>query len=66
MKRKTFSNDFKAKVAIESELASEYGIHPTQINSWKKCSVQNYHHKISQIIDHNIWQKSHEITTLWS
>jgi len=30
------------------------------------CSVQNYHHKISQIIDHNIWQKSHEITTLWS
>jgi len=36
MKRKTFSNDFKAKVAIESELASEYGIHPTQINSWKK------------------------------
>jgi len=31
-----------------------------------ECSVQNYHHTNSQIIDHNIWQKSHEITTLWS
>lgn len=44
MKCKTFNNDFKANVAIEtvkgdimiSELASEYGVHPTQINSWKK------------------------------
>jgi len=44
MKRKTFSNDFKAKVAIDavkgditiSELASEDSVHPTQINRWKK------------------------------
>jgi len=44
MKRKTFSNDFKAKVAIDavkgdittSELTSEYGVHPTQVNRWKK------------------------------
>ena len=41
--RKQFSNEFKAKVAMEalkgiktmSELASEYGVHPTQIASWK-------------------------------
>ena len=41
--RKQFSNEFKAKVAMEaskglktmSELASEYGVHPTQITSWK-------------------------------
>jgi len=41
--RKQFSNEFKAKVAMEaikglktmSELASEYGVHPTQISSWR-------------------------------
>ena len=41
--RKQFSNEFKAKVAMEalkgvktmSELASEYGVHPTQIASWR-------------------------------
>ncbi|MDB5033110.1 MAG: putative transposase [Chlorobi bacterium] len=41
--RRTFSADFKAKVALEaargerslSELASAYGIHPTQITQWR-------------------------------
>jgi transposase-like protein len=44
MANKKFSSEFKAKVAIEalkghkttSELASEFEIHPTQINLWKK------------------------------
>lgn len=44
MKRKKHSADFKAKVAMEAikeqrtvnEIASEYGIHPTQISQWKK------------------------------
>ena len=44
MKRKSFTTEFKAKVAIEalkghktvSELASEFEIHPSQINGWKK------------------------------
>ena len=44
MAKKTFSSEFKAKVAIEAlkglkttnELASEFEVHPTQINSWKK------------------------------
>jgi transposase-like protein len=44
MQRKQHSAEFKAKVALEAlkglktinELASEYGIHPTQINQWKK------------------------------
>ncbi len=43
-KRKSFSNEFKAKVAIEAikvqksiaEIASEFGIHSTHINNWKK------------------------------
>ena len=42
--RKQFSKEFKAKVAMEglkglktsAELASEYGVHPTQINQWKR------------------------------
>ncbi len=43
-KRKTFTNKFKAKVAIEAlkgtktvaEVASEFEVHMTQVNSWKK------------------------------
>lgn len=44
MKRNRFSNEFKSKVAIEalkghktiSELTSEFGVHATQINTWKR------------------------------
>ncbi|GAB61564.1 transposase [Candidatus Jettenia caeni] len=44
MERKRYSGEFKAKVAIEaikgekaaSEIAGEYGVHPTQIAQWKK------------------------------
>ena len=43
-KRRIHSAAFKAKVALEAarelktaaELASEYQVHPTQINQWKK------------------------------
>jgi transposase len=42
--RKQFGKEFKAKVALEAlkeqkttaELASEFDVHPTQINQWKK------------------------------
>lgn len=44
MQRKQHNAEFKAKVALEAikglktvnELASEYGVHPTQIHQWKK------------------------------
>ena len=44
MAKKTFSSTYKAKVALEAiksektvaELSSEYGVHSTQINNWKK------------------------------
>jgi transposase len=44
MSKKSFTSDFKSKVAVEAlkghktiaELASEFDVHPTQINNWKK------------------------------
>jgi transposase-like protein len=43
-KRKVFSGEFKAKVALEAlrgvktanEIAQEYGVHPTQAGQWKR------------------------------
>ena len=43
-KRKNFSGDFKAKVALEAirgvqtvnEIGREFGVHPTQVGVWKK------------------------------
>jgi transposase-like protein len=45
--RKHYSNDLKARVALEAikgyrtanELAAEYGVHPTQIAQWKKQAL---------------------------
>jgi len=44
MRRRKFSNEFKAKVALAAikgdrsmaELSSEYGVHGNMINRWKK------------------------------
>ena len=46
--RKRYSSDLKAKVALEAirgekttnELASEYGVHPSQIAQWKKQALE--------------------------
>jgi transposase len=43
-KRKSFSGEFKAKVALEAirevktinQIAQEFGVHPTQVGLWKK------------------------------
>lgn len=48
-KRKTFSADFKAKVALEairgvsttSEIALRHKVHPNQITKWKKQVQEN-------------------------
>ena len=49
MKRKQYSASFKAKVALEAirglkttnEIASEFGVHTTQIAHWKKQALQS-------------------------
>jgi len=43
-KRKNFSGEFKAKVALEAirgiktvnQIGQEFGVHPTQVGMWKK------------------------------
>jgi transposase len=48
-KRKRYSAEFKAKVALEaikgeqtiSELGSRYGIHPNMITNWKRQAIKN-------------------------
>ena len=45
--RKQYSSEFKVRIALEAikgqktanEIASEYGVHPTQIAQWKKQAL---------------------------
>ncbi len=47
-KRTQYSSEFKAEVALAAirgdetipQLAARYGIHPTQINSWKRQLIE--------------------------
>lgn len=47
-KRKQYANEFKAKVALAAirgdetipQLAARHGLHPTQINTWKRQVVE--------------------------
>jgi len=48
MAKKSFTSAFKSKVAIEAlkghktvnELASEFEVHPTQVNNWKRQLIE--------------------------
>jgi transposase len=48
-KRKRYSAEFKAKVALEAikgeqtvaDLGSRYGLHPTMIANWKRQAIEN-------------------------
>lgn len=48
-KRKNHSPEFKAKVALEAireemtlvGLSRKYGVHPTQIGTWKRAAIEN-------------------------
>ncbi len=47
-KRKRYSSEFKAKIALDalkgdetaSQLASKYGVHPNQVTQWKSQAKQ--------------------------
>ena len=47
--RKNYSPEFKAHVALEAireemtlaELSKKYGLHPTQIGTWKRAAIEN-------------------------
>lgn len=47
-KKNNFNSSFKAKIACVAlrenksinEIASEHGVHPTQINKWKKVLIE--------------------------
>ena len=47
--RKTYTTEFKVKVVLEAfkgqrtinEISSHYGIHPNQVNQWKKQAVES-------------------------
>ncbi len=49
MKRKNHTKNFKAKVALAAikgqkttnEIASEFGVHISQVNRWKKEALQS-------------------------
>ena len=49
MSQKKYSLEFKAKVAIEaikgeettSQIASRYGLHPSQVRAWKREFLSN-------------------------
>ena len=49
MKRKRYSAEFKAKVALEaikgeqtmSELATRFSLHPNMITNWKRQAINN-------------------------
>jgi len=55
MKRNRFSKEFKAKVALEAikgqrtinEIASEFEVHPSQVNTWKKQALEG----LSEVFD---------------
>jgi transposase-like protein len=69
MQRKQYSGEFKSKVALEAikgmktinELASEYSLHPTQINQWKKQVLEELPQLFSSRREHR--QKEQEALT---
>lgn len=48
-KRRSFTADFKAKVALEAirgqrttvEIAQHYGVHPNQVSAWKSQGIEH-------------------------
>ena len=70
--RKKFSSSFKSKVALEAvkglktinEIASEYGLQPSQVSEWKRVLIENMaelFEKKSQSMEKNIEKEKEEL-----
>jgi putative transposase len=66
--KKTYSPDFKAKVALEllreemtiSQISSKYEVHPTQINRWRKAVIDGLPELLSDNRKRDAVLKEHE------
>jgi len=73
MKRRKFSMEFKAKVALDAikgqrtanELAQEFGIHVNQINLWKKQLLESAPKVFSRGKDHEAERLNQERDRLY-
>jgi len=71
-KRRTFSADFKARVAREAlsgaytlaELAKKHDVHPNMISQWKKTAEANMHELFSRKNDSSEATRDAEIKEL--
>ena len=71
--RKSFSNEFKAKVAMEAlrgeltmaQIASKYGVHSNQVQAWKKLFKENMGAIFSQNKKKQEKQQKHVIEDLY-
>jgi transposase len=60
-KRKRYSAEFKAKVALDAikgeqtlaELAAKYSLHPNMITNWKRQAIDNMAETFSSKTDHS-------------
>ena len=72
-KRRNFSKEFKAKVALEAlreretlqELAKKYDLHPNQIVSWKKVIQSELPELFSRKKDKKIEDTDSQIKSLY-
>jgi transposase-like protein len=61
--RKSFTNEFKARVALEAireqktiaQLASEYEVHPNQVGLWKKQLLEGAAELFERPMDAKKW-----------
>lgn len=73
MKRRKFTSEFKAKVAIEAikgqrtvnEIAQEFGVHPNQIAIWKKQLLSSAADVFSRGKDLDAERKAEECDRLY-
>ena len=72
MKKKQFTAGFKAKVAIEAikneatiaELAQKHGVHPSQINNWKKLLGEQAENLFSKKVSRDASAQSEYVAEL--